>query len=119
MSTVELTDEQKKLVRRYVEMWRRWRTLPDGYRSFAGLENDMAQGCGMLLCGLLVEPQSNTIITADVKDPKFFAAIFRDDDSAGPDMTAQELQQARRYIIYGEGTPPVRWWWSKPPISAR
>ncbi|HEX2652996.1 MAG TPA: hypothetical protein VHN11_05025, partial [Xanthobacteraceae bacterium] len=32
------------------------------------------------------------------------------------DMTGQELQQARRYIIQGEGEAPVRWWWAKPPF---
>jgi hypothetical protein len=110
MSYVELTDEQKKLVWRYVETWRRWQKLPDGYRSFADLEDDLAHGHGMLLCGLLIEPKVSHLIGADVRDRKFFAAIFRDDDSAAPDMTAEELQQARRYIIKGEGTVPVRKW---------
>ena len=119
MSYVELTDEQKKLVWRYVETWRRWRQLPDGYRSFADLEDDLAQGSGMMLCGLLLEPGASHVISADVKDPKFFAAIFRDDDSAVPEMTAEELNQARQYIIKGEGTAPIRWWWGKPPLPAR
>jgi hypothetical protein len=110
MSYVELTDEQKKLVWRYVETWRRWRKLPDGYRSFADLEDDLAQGHEMLLCGLLIEPKVSHVIGADIKDRKFFAAIFRDNDSAAPDMTAEELQEARRYVIKGEGTVPVRKW---------
>jgi hypothetical protein len=119
MSKAELNDEQKKVVWRYVETWRRWRKLPHGYRSFADLENDLAQGSGMMLCGLLLEPQASHVISADVKDPKFFAAIFRDADNAVPEMTAEELNQARRYIIYGEGTAPVRWWWPKPPLPAQ
>jgi hypothetical protein len=119
MSYVELTDEQKKVVWRYVETWRRWRKLPHGYRSFADLENDLAQGSGVMLCGLLLEPGASHVISADAKDPKFFAAIFRDDDSAVPDMTAEELNQARRYIIYAEGTAPIRWWWGSRPFPRR
>ena len=82
--------------------------MPSGYRSFAGLDDDMAQGFGMLLCGILVEPQSSTLVTADVKDPKFFAAIFGNDNDAVPDMTPDELEQAREYVIRGVGTVPVR-----------
>jgi hypothetical protein len=110
MNNVEVSDAHKKLVWRYVETWRRWRRLPDGYRSFADLEDDLAKGYGMLLCGLLIEQQANHAITADIKDPKFFAAIFRDDDSAISDMTAEEVHQARRYIIHGKGKVPVRKW---------
>ena len=76
MSSNDLTEEQKKLVWRYVTTWRRFRRLPDGYRSFAKLEDDLAQGSGMFLCGLLVEAHSGTVITADVKDPEFHAVIF-------------------------------------------
>jgi hypothetical protein len=59
------------------------------------------------------------VISADAKDPKFFAAIFRDDDSAVPDMTAEELNQARRHIIYAEGTAPIRWWWGTSPLPGQ
>jgi hypothetical protein len=59
MNPHELNDEQKKLVWRYVEIWRRFRRLPDGYRSFAVLEDDLAQGSGMFLCGLLLEAPSS------------------------------------------------------------
>ena len=118
MNRDELSNEQKKLVWRYVEVWRRFRRLPDGHRSFAKLEEDLEQGSGMLLCGLLVEAQTNTVITADVKDPNFHAAIFGNDDSAVPDMTPEELEQARRYIVEGEGKAPARWWWAKPPVPA-
>ncbi len=106
MSKVELNDEQKNVVRRYVEVWRRFRRFPDGDRSLPG----------MLLCGILVEAEANSVITADVKDLQFFAAIFRNGDSAVPDMTAQEVKQARQYIIHGKGTAAVRWWWVKPPF---
>ena len=119
MDQNELTGEQKNLVWRYVEVWRRFRRLPDGYRSFAELEDDLAQGSGMFLCGLLVEAHSSGVISADVKDPEFHNAIFGNDDSSISDMTGQELQQARRYIIQGEGEAPVRWWWAKPPFPSR
>jgi hypothetical protein len=108
MSNLELNNGHKGLVWRYVETWRRWRRLPNGYRSFEGLEVDLAQGYGMLLCGILLEPQANPAITADAKDSSFFAAIFGNDDSAVPDMTPDQLKQARRYIIHGEGSVPTR-----------
>jgi hypothetical protein len=116
MDQNELTGEQKKLVWHYVEVWRRFRRLTNGYRSFAELEDDLAQGSGMFLCGLLVEARSTDVISADVKDPEFHSAIFGNYDSSVSDMTGQELQQARRYIIQGEGEAPVRWWWAKPPF---
>jgi hypothetical protein len=119
MNQAELSDEQKKLVWRYVEVWRRFRRLPDGYRSFAELEDDLAKGSGMFLCGLLVEAHSSSVISADVKDPKFHIAIFGNDDSSASDMTAQELQQARRYIIQGNGEAPVRCSWAKAPVPSQ
>ena len=119
MAQTELAKEQKGVVRRYVEVWRRFRRLPDRQSGFTDLEDDMNKGCGMLVCGLLVEAQAITVVTADVKDPKFNAAIFSNDDSAAPDMTTEELHQARRYIIQGEGTAPVRWWWAIPPFPTQ
>jgi hypothetical protein len=100
-----MDEEHKRMVRRYALAWRAYRTAERN--GFAKLEQDMAQGYGMLLCGILVEPQVSPVITADAKDPQFFAAIFSNDDSAIPDMTLYELQQVRRYIIHGEGTAPV------------
>src|SRR5947208_9252671 len=38
-----------------------------------------------------------------------YTTLFRSD------MTADELQRVRRYIVSGEGTPPVRLWRTKPP----
>ena len=73
----------------------------------------MNKGSGMLLCGLLAEARGSTVIAADVKDPSFYAAIFGGADQAAPDLTVQELQQARRYIIQGEGIAPVRGQWTK------
>jgi hypothetical protein len=119
MDQIELTEEQKNLVRRYLEVWRRFRRLPDRQCGFVSLEDDMNNGAGMLICGLLVEAQASSVITADVKDPKFYAAIFENDGGAAPDMTTEELHQARRYIIQGEGTAPVRWWWASPPVPAQ
>src|SRR5205814_8362380 len=98
---VSLVHGDLVLVWRYVEVWRRFRQLSDGYRSFAELQDDLAQGSGMFLCGLLVEAHSSGVISADVKDPEFHNAIFGNDESSMSDMTLQELQQARRYIIQG------------------
>jgi hypothetical protein len=100
-----MDEEHKRMVRRYALAWK---TCRNADRSgFADLEQDMAQGYGMLLCGILLEPQASPVVTADAKDPDFFAAIFGNDGSAAPDMTPDELQQARRYVIHGEGTAPV------------
>jgi hypothetical protein len=119
MDQAVLLEEQKCIIRRYLEVWRRFRRLPDRQSGFVGLEDDMNKGAGMLLCGLLVEARAASVITADVKDPKFYTAIFGNDDSAAPDMTAEELHQARRYIIQGEGTAPVRGRWAGPPFPAQ
>ena len=119
MDRTQFTDEQKSVIRRYVEVWRRCRRLPDRQSGYVDLEDDMNKGSGMLLCGLLVEAEASSVITADVKDPTFYAAIFGGDDSAASDMTSEELHQARCYIIHGEGTAPARWWWGKPPLPAR
>jgi len=80
-----MDEEHKRMVRRYALAWRACRTAERN--GFAKLEQDMAQGYGMLLCGILVEPQVSPVITADAKDPQFFAAILGNDDSAVPDMT--------------------------------
>jgi hypothetical protein len=119
MDQTEFAEAQKSVVRRYLEVWRQFRRLPDRQAGFVDLEDDINKGSGMLLCGLLVDAQASTVITADVKDPKFYAAIFGGDDSAAPDMTRDALRQARCYIIHGEGTVPSRWWWAKPPFPAQ
>jgi hypothetical protein len=58
-------------------------------------------------------------MAADVKDPRFYAAIFGNDDRAAPDLTAEELHQARQYIVHGKGNSPVRQSWAKPPLSSQ
>src|SRR5436190_14721329 len=108
MDQAVLLEEQKCIIRRYVEVWRRYRRLPDRQSGFVDLEDHMNKGSGMLLYGLLIEAQASSVITADVKDPKFHAAIFRGKNDAAPDMTAEELEQARQYIIHGKGSSAVR-----------
>ena len=117
MDQTELTEEQKSVVRRYLEVWRLFRRLPDRQSGFVDLEDDMKKRSGMLICGLLVEARASMVITADVKDPRFYTAIFAGEDAAVPDMTPEELQQARQYIIQGEGTASRRWWWGKPTFA--
>ena len=126
MDHTELSDEQKGVVRRYIEVWRRFSRLPDRQSGFVDLEEDMKKGPGMLLCGLLVEAQASTVITADVKDPKFHTAIFGGNDDAAPDMTPEELRQARCYIIqrrerhpFAGGGPGRRFLSNVPPSTNR
>jgi hypothetical protein len=108
MTEVTLTEQQKDVVRRYVTAWRRWQP---GIRGFASLEDDMAKCYDVLVDGIVVDNRpGRPVISADAKDKNFYAAIFGTDDDAIPDMTADELEQARQYIVRGAGTMPVRKW---------
>ena len=108
MAEVALNDEQQDVVRRYVAVWRRWR---QGIRGFADLEDHMEQRHEVLVDGIAVDNRpGRPVIAGDAKDGKLHAAIFGNDDGAIPDMTADELAQARRYILHGQGGVPVRKW---------
>ena len=108
MAEVILTEQEKDVVRRYVAAWRR---CQPGIRGFTSLEEDMAKCCDVLVDGIAVDNRpGRPVISADAKDENFYAAIFGNDDDAIPDMTADELEQARQYIIRGEGVMPVRKW---------
>jgi hypothetical protein len=93
MAEVILTEQEKDVVRRYVTAWRRWQP---GIRGFASLEDSEMLGS----CRRHPRAAGQPVITADAKDPKFFAAIFESDSAAEHD--AGELKQARRYVIHGE-----------------
>ena len=116
MAQIALNEAQKAVVRRYVDLWRRWRP---GIRGFGNLEEHMECRFAVLADGIAV---SNTpggpVIVDDMKDEKFYDAIFRNDDDAVPDLTADELVQGRRYIIHGEGGMPRRSWRQQSPRSA-
>jgi hypothetical protein len=45
--------------------------------------------------------------------------MFGNDDSAAPDLTTEELHQARRYIIQGEGKAPSRGREAKPALPVQ
>jgi hypothetical protein len=69
MHQVALTDSQKNVVRRYVEVWRRWRP---GIRGFAELERDMANGSKVLVDGITIDERSELpVIAADARDHRF------------------------------------------------
>jgi hypothetical protein len=108
MAEVALNDEQQDVVRRYVAVWRRWR---QGIRGFADLEDHMTRRYEVLVDGIAVDNRpGRPVIAGDAKDKEFHTAIFGNDDGAIPDMTADEVKQARRYIIHGAGAVPVRKW---------
>jgi hypothetical protein len=108
MAEIALTEQQKAVVRRYVETWRRWRP---GIRPFASLEDDMAKRYEVLVDGIAVANEADgPVIAADDRDNEFYAAIFGDDDGAMPDMTLEERDQARQFILHGEGAVPARKW---------
>jgi hypothetical protein len=100
-----LTEEQKRVVRRYATTWQLWRK---GDRSFDTLEYDMAAGYEVLADRIAVDRKARHGITADAGDPEYHAAIFGNDDAAVPDLTAEELRQLRQYIIRRKGRLPVR-----------
>ena len=108
MAYITLTEQQKDVVRRYVAAWRR---CQPGIRGFASLEDDMEKCYEVLVDGIAVDNRpGRPVISADARDENFYAAIFGNDDDAIPDMTADELEQARHYIIRGAGVMPVRKW---------
>ena len=111
-----LTQEQKRVVRRYAITWQLWRK---GDRDFASLEYDMAAGYEVLADGIAVDRKARHGITADAGDPEYYAAIFGSDDAAVPDLTAEELQQLRHYIIRRKGGVPVRSPEPKPDLLTR
>ena len=100
-----LTEEQKRVVRRYAMTWQMWRK---GDHSFATLEYDMAAGYEVLADRIAVDRKARHGMTADAGDPEYYAAIFGNDDAAVPDLTAEELGQLRQYIIRRKGGVPVR-----------
>jgi hypothetical protein len=55
MHQIELTESQKGVVRRYVQVWRRWRP---GIRSFAELERDIESGSKVLVDGITVDDRA-------------------------------------------------------------
>ena len=112
-----LTESRKGVVRRYVEAWRRWRP---GIRGFAELEMDMENGSKVLADGITVDDRSELpVIVADARDHRFYAAIFDYDDDAIDDITSEELDQLRQYIVFGNGVIPIRKWRRpKPKIEA-
>ena len=74
VAEVALSEEQKNVVRRYVQAWRRWRP---GIRGFARLEDDLERRAEILVDGIAVDDRPDgPVITADDKDGSFHAAIL-------------------------------------------
>ena len=85
--------------------------VPAGHPRFREPRRRPAKCYDVLVDGITVDNRpGRPVISADAKDENFYAAIFGNDDDAIPDMTADELEQARHYIIRGEGVIPVRKW---------
>lgn len=75
MHQITLTESQKGVVRRYVEVWRRWRP---GIRSFAELERDIENGSKVLVDGIAVDDRAELpVIAADAMDHKILCCHFR------------------------------------------
>ena len=112
MQVGELKQDEKDLVWRYAHCAGLWRRKQ--HRTFASLESDEVVADGITVGEQAGEP----IILSDAKDPEFFAAIFKNDNSAIPEVRALDLERLRGYIISGEGElpmPPPRL--TKPPLA--
>ena len=106
MQPGELKQEQKDMVWRYAHCAGLWRRKQ--IRNFATLESDMRAGYEIVADGIMVGARAGCpIILSDAKDPAFFAAIFKDDNAAIPEMRALDLERLRRFIIAGEGELPM------------
>ena len=109
MQFPQLTQQQKDTVWRYAHCAALWRRMGHSRnRSFASLESDMAAGYEIIADGIAIDGRPGyPVVIGDAKDPEFFAAIFRNDNSAIPEMRAVDLEQLRRHIIEGEGELPM------------
>jgi hypothetical protein len=81
----------------------------------------VSAGYDILADGIAIDETSDhPVIIGDAQDPEFFAAIFRDNNSAIPNMRAADLERLRRFIIHGEGElpmPPARMRHSESPVE--
>ena len=109
MPLAQLTQDQKDTVWRYAHCAALWRRMGHSRnRSFASLESDMAAGNEILADGIAIDGRPGyPVVIGDAKDPEFFAAIFRNDNGAIPEMRAVDLEQLRQHIIHGEGELPM------------
>jgi hypothetical protein len=106
MQVVQLKQEQKAIVWRYAHCAGLWRRKQG--RSFASLESDLTAGHEIVADGIAIDPRPDgDAVIGDAKDPEFFAAIFKDDSRAIPEMRAVDLKRLRGFIIQGEGELPM------------
>ena len=94
MVKVRLSEEQKRVVRRYATTWQLWRK---GDRSFASLEYDMAAGYEVLADGIAVDRKARHGITADLATPNTTPR-------SSSTMTAQFLTSPRKNYGNSEST---------------
>jgi hypothetical protein len=72
----------------------------------SGFELQLKLGLKRLRHGILVDPRTRPVITADHQDPDFFAAILNNKDGAMSELDADELAAWRKYVLDG-GAPPL------------
>ncbi|MBV8774266.1 MAG: hypothetical protein JO166_18310 [Deltaproteobacteria bacterium] len=106
MRSGELDENQKNMVWRYAHCAGIWRRKYA--RNFANLASELAAGRGIVADGIAVDASScHPVVLGDAKDPEFFAAIFKNDNGAVPEMRSLDLERLRRYVINGEGELPM------------
>jgi len=68
----------------------------------------MTAGYEIVADGIAIDGRPGyPVVIGDANDPEFFAAIFRNDNSAIPEMRTVDLEQLRRRVIEGEGELPM------------
>src|ERR1043166_7323408 len=74
MAEIALSEEQKGVVRRYVQTWRRWRP---GIRAFAHLEDDLEKRYEVLVDGIAVDNRPDHPVVAAGNDGELAALVPR------------------------------------------
>jgi hypothetical protein len=93
---------------RYVQVKAGYRQVHRDVRSLQpdDLEHHIRRGCPAF-DGIIVNADASRPLLADEWDPDFLHAIVYE-DGAVPELDQVELEQARRFVLYGEGAPPSK-----------
>src|SRR4051812_975635 len=106
MQIGELKQDEAAMVWRYAHCAGLWRSKQG--RNFASLESDLRAGYEVVADGITVGKEAGEpIILSDAKDPDFFGAILKKDNSAMPEVGALAPGPLGEYFIKGEGDLPM------------
>jgi hypothetical protein len=100
---IPMDEEQRRVVYRYLiaRVGLRKADLP----PLSDLEYQMKHGFDRLTGGVVVNRNATQPITADDKDPAFYAAVVNGHAEA-IDITPLDLQQTRNFVLHNKGSLP-------------